>query len=194
MTMCCWAVLRNIYVNVNTVQCMMAIGNSALSTTRVQLDIISAGNANNELVRGIITTNVVQLTMETVRTSAEVLGGFNHYCLTWDGTINADAGRFYFNGIERDTTPLGAGTCNGWDLLSIGHRRSAGVDGGFFSGIIAEAAMWNINLNANEVLAISQGINPLNIRPTKLKFYAPLWGRYENEIDIIGGRTLTLTP
>lgn len=58
-------------------------------------------------------------------------------------------------------------------LTSIGGTSNAA---GFtaFNGQIAEAAMWNATLTADEIKSLAQGFKPTRIRPQSLKFYAPL--------------------
>ena len=59
-------------------------------------------------------------------------------------------------------------------------------------GDLAEAAIWNEALSAAEVALLAQGLSPLSLRPWALVFYAPIYGRYDPEIDIIGGLNLTV--
>ena len=60
-------------------------------------------------------------------------------------------------------------------------------------GLIAEAAVWNIALSDAEVALQALGVSPLLIRPDSLVAYWPLIGRYDPEIDIVGGVNLTVT-
>jgi hypothetical protein len=68
------------------------------------------------------------------------------------------------------------------------------MDGSFdHLGLIAHPAIWNVALTDEEVAALGAGASPLTIRPWALVFYAPYLGRDSSEIDIVGGRILTVT-
>lgn len=49
---------------------------------------------------------------------------------------------------------------------------------------MAEAAIWNVALNAREVAALAVGVCPLRVRPGSLVGYWPLWGTHTNEPDL----------
>lgn len=57
-----------------------------------------------------------------------------------------------------------------------------------FSGRIAEAAVWNVALNTDEISALASGVSPRLIRPSALRFYAPLVG---DPIDLRRGLAIT---
>lgn len=57
-----------------------------------------------------------------------------------------------------------------------------------FAGLMAEVAIWNAALTAEEVASLAAGFTPDQIRPQSLQFYAPL---VRNLIDTRGGRTIT---
>lgn len=67
--------------------------------------------------------------------------------------------------------------------------------GTFYSGhnlTVAEAAIWNVALGADERAALAAGFSPMLIRPTNLISYWPLGGLYGNHFrDIVGGYNLT---
>ena len=52
-------------------------------------------------------------------------------------------------------------------------------------GDLAEAAVWSVQLTADEHAAYANGANPLTIRPDALVFYAPMWGT-TTEADLSG--------
>jgi len=56
-------------------------------------------------------------------------------------------------------------------------------------GYLAEAAIWNVALTADEVAILATGISPLAVRPGSIIFYVPLVR--DNDEDIIGGLSLT---
>jgi hypothetical protein len=62
--------------------------------------------------------------------------------------------------------------------------------------LIAEASIWNEDLNANEVLALANGISPLKIRRGNLLTYWPIYGLESPERNLVRGVVglkLTLT-
>lgn len=63
----------------------------------------------------------------------------------------------------------------------------------FFSGDVAEAALYNAALTAAEAAMLALGVSPLLVRTGALVGYWPLLGRFSPEIDLRGGNGLTLT-
>lgn len=53
---------------------------------------------------------------------------------------------------------------------------------------IAEVAMWNDLLTFPELTALSEGVKPNLIRPSKLRGYFPLWGLQDPEPDMTGNQ------
>lgn len=58
---------------------------------------------------------------------------------------------------------------------------------------VAECALWNVELSAAEMAALAAGYSAKMIRPASLLFYAPMFGTLAAPIDIIGGRSLTVS-
>lgn len=64
-------------------------------------------------------------------------------------------------------------------------RRTTYLQG--FNGSIADAAIWNVALTADEVASLAAGASPLTVRPQSLVFYAPLTGESTTtEVNLIG--------
>ena len=57
-----------------------------------------------------------------------------------------------------------------------------------WQGDIAEAAVWNVALSADDFTALNAGVSPLFVRADALVFYAPL---IRDVIDIFGGNSIT---
>ena len=72
---------------------------------------------------------------------------------------------------------------------SVGHSS----DGGFFSGELKDAAIWNVSLTALNIRTLFRGVNPFAVRPQNRVFFAPLDGLESPEPDYDGQRNLTLT-
>lgn len=61
------------------------------------------------------------------------------------------------------------------------------ASGNWWSGILADGALWNVVLGAAEILALSKGARPTSIRPpTALLFWNPLTGLQSPEPDLSG--------
>lgn len=63
----------------------------------------------------------------------------------------------------------------------------------YFSGDLAEFAVWDIDLSDPEIAALGKGISALLIRPQNLVFYAPIIGKNSPELELINGSTLTVS-
>jgi hypothetical protein len=69
----------------------------------------------------------------------------------------------------------------------IGARRNTTI-GVYLTGLIADAAVWNAELTADEIKSLSTGMTADKVRPQSLVFYAPL---VRDLIDAKGGLTIT---
>jgi len=118
------------------------------------------------------------------------------------GTTSANNSRSaYLNafGLQTNTTPI---TLSGLSKYVLGANYNGGSRNFYANGVIADAAVWNVALSSQEILALSQGISPLLIRPASLVFYAPLWGEMSPELNLRGagvtlgaaGAAPTLSP
>lgn len=56
------------------------------------------------------------------------------------------------------------------------------------NGRIAEVAIWNVALTANEMIALANGTSPSQVRRSALLGYWPLWGAASPEADLSGNR------
>lgn len=117
---------------------------------------------------------------------------------TWHhiaGTFASSSSRVvWLDGTPRNTNTT-AVTLSGIDRVTIGSRVSASVMGNFMNGRIAEAAVWNVVLTADELASLAAGFKPSRIRPQNLVFYAPLYGVDSPEQNWIGTScTLTNAP
>jgi hypothetical protein len=57
-----------------------------------------------------------------------------------------------------------------------------------FNGRLAEVAVWDVALNADEITALARGYRPSLIRPDKLLWYIPLVREIQ---DVRSGLTIT---
>ena len=109
---------------------------------------------------------------------------WHHVAGVWYDATNRSA---FIDGGSKDTNPA-IQTILGQDRFSIG-RNGRLSPGNYFSGSIAEAAVWNIALTDAEVAILAAGYSPLFVHPQNLVFYMPLVR--DNDEDIVGVLSLT---
>lgn len=63
----------------------------------------------------------------------------------------------------------------------------------YVDGRIAEAALWNVELETADFLMLAAGCSPLRVKPAGLVAYWPIIGTDTDEDDAVGGYTLTVT-
>lgn len=113
---------------------------------------------------------------------------------TWmhiGGTFGSSAHRqAWLNGTAA-TAQTSNLTPTGLDTAGIGFR-PASSPLGYFSGRIAEAAVWNVELSAAEIAILAAGYSPLCLARRPVAYW-PLLGRFSPEIDTVGRFDLTVT-
>lgn len=106
-------------------------------------------------------------------------GTWAHICGVFESSVSRTC---YQDGVP-GTTAGGSSVPSGLDETNIGIRADGAVP---WQGRIAEAAIWNIVLNAQEVAALAAGMKPGLIRPDALVGYWPLYGVSSPEQDASG--------
>lgn len=117
---------------------------------------------------------------------------WNHLVVAYDGAgaTTPDKVQIYKNGSSLTVTVL-AGSIPASLPNTTGDLNIAYASGlSYLNGSLADLAMWNKKLSANEALALSRGMNATSVRPQSLVFYAPL---VRDLIDVKGGLTITNT-
>ena len=103
----------------------------------------------------------------------------------WTALLNntSQTAQYYFNG-----TNSGSSTANmGGGLNTFQITAGAGPFGGSINGgSLADFAIWTDILTLAEYQALSKGVRPYNIRPTKLLIYWPIDGIQSPEPDFSG--------
>lgn len=95
----------------------------------------------------------------------------------------------YRNGVAGSTLTT-AVTPTGVNYVSVGRLDAlGGVD--YFSGSIAECAVWNVALSATEIAALAAGADPRRVSATFPVFYVSLRDSGDFSDLSGGGRTLT---
>ena len=93
------------------------------------------------------------------------------------------------NATENTTTAQAISYSTGHILVGANNNSSPGE---VLDGDVAECAIWNVALTAAERAILAAGYSPLFVSPANLLLYAPLIGRYNPEIDLIGALSGTL--
>jgi hypothetical protein len=167
----------------------MSFSDSALVNKRFNVTV-----RNTQIIRINQHDNTTSGQADTTATGA--LNVWNHAC----GVFTSDNSRtVYLNGgnAVNNTTNV-AGSMASMNEIYIG-RLGGSVPSGYFNGDIAEAAVWNVALSAQEVASLAAGTNPRLIRPENLVLYYPLYGEASPETNLgLDGSaynlTLTNTP
>lgn len=135
---------------------------------------------------------------QTRTTAASSAASTTGYAInTWQHAVGVFASatdrRVYLNGGS-----VGANSTSripvGIDATYIGTGNAITLPNSPMAGRIAEAGIWNVELNTSEIAALAKGVSPLRIRPNALVAYWPLYGVGSPEPDYSnGGFHLTLT-
>lgn len=62
----------------------------------------------------------------------------------------------------------------------------------YFSGLLAETAIYNIALTQSKIDQLAAGVSPLMVQPQNIVSYYPFWGKHSPEIDLVGQINATL--
>lgn len=156
--------------------------------TAEKFELFIAGQVGGDPVRAITQGGGgVGIASSTTGYSANT---WHHGCAVFNSTTSRSA---FIDGGSKGTNTNSV-TPSGMDRISIGRRGDASPSN-YFSGRIAEAAIWNVAISDAEVAVLATGVAPPFVRPNALIFYAPLYrGRSStggDDYDIVGGLTLT---
>jgi hypothetical protein len=147
---------------------------------------IPAAGADNLIARSV-EAGVTRDARTTATVSANT---WFHACGVWSTTTSRTV---YLNGgnaVENTGSSSPTGLAN----TGIGAETTTGGPTKQWVGRLAEVALWNVVLVANEVRWLARGVSPLCIRPDALIGYWPLLSRTGNAIDYSsGGNNLTDT-
>lgn len=172
-----------------TMACWFKSENAAI--TQTLLSVGTAGSANHRhtlSAAGAVASDPITLLSQT--TSGGTATSTTGYTVgTWHHAvgvvISATDRRAYIDGGSEGTSVTNL-TPAGMNSTYIGARQAVAVTA-FMDGFIAEAAIWNVALNIQEILALARGVCPLEIRPLALVSYWPVFGLSDPEPDYGGG-------
>jgi hypothetical protein len=122
---------------------------------------------------------------EAVSTTGFSTNAWNHGCAVFASTTSRTV---YLNGGGANTNtgsrPADAQTVDKTAIGCLGRLTNAA----FFQGRVAEVGIWDIDLSAQDALALSRGMTCDKVRPDRLVFYAPL---IRNIQELTSALTLT---
>jgi hypothetical protein len=174
---------------------LSAFGRSSNTTDNQSLLSICEAGTNQKVFFVSMSGGVVgdPSAMLTIGTSTQYATSSSGYSANIWGSVvglseNASNRTIYLNGGSAVTNTGNAGDPLGLAQVWIGAFNSSIGPGNLFSGDIAECAIWNIALTAEEVASLAKGFKPSRIRPQSLVFYAPL---LRNVQELRQGFTLT---
>ena len=166
--------------------------------TQILMSICDSASANEEWslrAAGAVAGDPIRFTSRTGGTNRNAdttvgysTGAWTHACAVGVSATNRSV---YINGGSVGTN-VTSSTPTSLDTFSIGVS-AISVPFGYMSGDIAEAAIWNVALAAEDVARLALALDPRMVRPQGLVAYWPLIGRYSPEIDRRGGLGLTVS-
>lgn len=112
-------------------------------------------------------------------------GSWHHFC----GVFTSNNSRtIYLNGAGAVTNTTAVAGFTPADLaslpaISVGARKASGSYSLHWDGSIAECAVWNVALEADEVATLATGASPYFVRPANLLCYFPLFGNESPELS-----------
>ena len=139
-----------------------SMGMGYTSTTRWELQL---GNAANTAVGAAY-----------YATRSEAAGAWYHVCMTYDGSLSAGSRcAIYIDGVSKAVTAsTDANVTPGNAASDLVLARVNNTGSFYFDGRMAEAAVWDVALSAEEAAALADRAAPILVRPANLAFYAPL--------------------
>lgn len=163
----------------------------ARATTVASLqEVISIGantGANqNEVSIGFSATGAPRARVATAGTeriatagAAPSNGAWCHICGVFTNSTSRDC---YLNAANKGSNTSSVNLSGSLDRMALG-RRELDTPSNYLTGAIAEAAIWSVALDIDEITALAKGVCPLLIRPTALLAYWPLFGNDSPEPD-----------
>lgn len=163
---------------------ILAVGASA-GTTRLQINTSAAGDG---IAAQIFTTSgsVAGITVLT-----PINGTWHHAA----GVFASQTSRLtYVDGVAGVESTADRALGAGVDRVTVGARYASGTRGAYFTGDVAEIAIFSTALSAAAIAAIAGRLaSPLDFRAAGLLLYAPVWGQGLADPDLIGGLSLAGT-
>lgn len=180
MTLVTWARLANVTHTASLLNITNGAGDQYVSLTADGAN--EYGGGAGRIIADPAGTNV------GVSTAAYTANTWFHAAAVFASITSRTA---YLNGANAGSTTtsyvLGTPT-----TTSLGGFRTTSTTFGPMNGRMAEAAVYDVALTADEILQLAKGYSPLLVRPDALVAYWPLVGRQSPERDLVGAFPLTI--
>ena len=122
---------------------------------------------------------------------------WQHWAMSVSVSGSSYTVNLYLNGVKKSSTISDDTGPTGMTTYTIGNSAQSLSANQLLNGTLDKAAVWNVALTDNDILALSQGWSPELVRKDALQMYHRLDGLITNEPDYSGGAynlTLTGTP
>ncbi len=160
---------------------MAACNSDGTDDDRITLQ--AAGGAAGDPVRcGAVTNGGSAASIDS--TTGYTVGTWHHAAAVCASATSRSA---FIDGGSKATT-VGSRAMSGLNRLVLGAQRSGGALGTYYTGSMAEAAVWDIALDDADIARLASGLEPHRVRPESLVFLAPLVRDIRDEF---GGLTFT---
>jgi hypothetical protein len=176
-----------------TIACWFRMANTTSVNALVNLNTGTGGSTERYVLfaDGTVTGDIVRLSVIGTGTSANTDTTTGFSANTWHhacAVVESNSSRTVYLDAGSSATTTQTISVSNIANVRIGSRESAGSQGLFATGQIAEVGIWNAALTAAEVASLADGMTCDKVRPQSLVFYAPL---VRNLQDVRGGLTIT---
>lgn len=162
---------------------------SVTTATQVCVSLSTAAGTNSvslRLINGAIirarSSNTAGTAVQSDTTGTYSANTWFHAAAVFTSNTSRTA---YLNGTAATTnTTSNDPSASTFNITSIGNNTASSVRANFYTGSIADAAIWSVALTAAEIASLAKGVSPLMIRPASLISYWPLIGQASPEIDL----------
>lgn len=164
-------------------QVILSLNASDNASERVQIYQDGAAANDPYALTAVDSSGTVTAQVASVAAGYSNTNGWQHVVGVF---VDQNARRLYVGGTAIFTNTTARAT-TGLSISGLGIRKNSSSWGSFWTGGIAEAAIWSAALTADEIASLASGAAPFLIRPAALVFYAPLTGRESStEWDYVG--------
>jgi hypothetical protein len=101
---------------------------------------------------------------------------WHHVIWAYDGNSATVDPIAYLDGVAQTLTQTGTGTTPVDESATSWNIGNRSTDDRNWDGALAELAIWNVMLSADEAAALAKGASPLMVRPQALIEYVPMIG------------------
>ncbi len=161
----------------------------ALNDTQTLMSFADPGSTTQQINLRLDTTNAVAANAPggTAFSSTVIptSGSWHHALGVWATSTSRSA---YLNGGGKGTNTDSA-TSSGMTRIRLGVSADS-TPFGFWDGMLAECAIWDVEITDDEALILATGVCPLFVRPENLVLYTPLIRAVRFPIDLMGGLIL----